>query len=618
MSQTNLKRRRTVIKASCTRIKSYVESISDITPDVIANLTERKEKLSEFWSEYNRIQCELETLDENEGDDRGIFEDMFFDLTATIRRTISNFESRNVGIPLPSIVSPNSEGSSVEMSHVRLPKLNLPKFSGKYEDWFPFHDMFNSMIHNNSALNESQKFQYLKTSVTGDAADIIRSLELTNENYRVTWGLLTQRYDNKRTIVQLHVRALFELPSTSKENAIELRRIADSALKHIHALKALQCPINHWDTILIHLLVSKLDTITIREWQTSLTGTDLPTFEQFVKFLNHRCQTLESVGRSGGALQPANKRLTHIATVNSQCTYCGGNHPVYHCQKFAKLTVPQRFAEVRKRKLCVNCLRSTKHTANKCHSGVCKICSGKHNSLLHFASNNDDHSEQNKTDNESAQLSSEATAVTAHSSMSTNYGSVLLSTAVVFIKDSNGNKQTCHVLLDSGSQANFMTRSCAERLRLKSYPSTVMISGINGTTSNTSRTARVELYSRFNKFSSSIDCVLSDHITDSLPSIPVDQSRVHITHNVRLADPDFHRCSDIDLLIGAELFWQLICVGQIKACRSHPTLQKTHLGWIMAGRLNNYKHNLINNQSIKGFYTSITNVELHDSLTQFW
>lgn len=79
-----------------------------------------------------------------------------------------------------------------------------------------------------------------------------------------------------------------------------------------------------------------------------------------------------------------------------------------------------------------------------------------------------------------------------------------------------------------------------------------------------------------------------------------------------MADPQFHVSSDIDLLIGAGLFWDLLCVGQIKS-QNHPTLQKTQLGWIVAGRLGNSAQS---SSRLHSFHASITNV--HDQLNRFW
>jgi len=80
--------------------------------------------------EYNEVQLRLESLDEAEGCDRDDFEEMFYALSAKIHELIS----------LPplqtSIFSPFSSSArdSDRGMYVRLPKLNLSTFSGKYDE----------------------------------------------------------------------------------------------------------------------------------------------------------------------------------------------------------------------------------------------------------------------------------------------------------------------------------------------------------------------------------------------------------------------------------------------------------------------------------------------------
>ena len=64
-----LKRQRTTIKAACTHIKTYVESIAAITLSIVTHLDERRAKLEHYWAEYNDVQFRLESLDESEGCD---------------------------------------------------------------------------------------------------------------------------------------------------------------------------------------------------------------------------------------------------------------------------------------------------------------------------------------------------------------------------------------------------------------------------------------------------------------------------------------------------------------------------------------------------------------------
>lgn len=68
-----------------------------------------------------------------------------------------------------------------------------------------------------------QRLQYLRGCLSGDALDIVSSLEISELNYDVAWRLLKERYDNKRVTVNAHVKAIVELPAMNKENVSELR-----------------------------------------------------------------------------------------------------------------------------------------------------------------------------------------------------------------------------------------------------------------------------------------------------------------------------------------------------------------------------------------------------------
>jgi len=87
---------------------------------------------------------------------------------------------------------------------------------------------------------------------------------------------------------------------------------------------------------------------------------------------------------------------------------------------------------------------------------------------------------------------------------------------------------------------------------------------------------------------------------------------LEVPSNIRLADPEFSVPREIDLLIGAEKFWDLICVGQIKLGRNKPTLQKSTLGWIIAGTIGHRKET--------GQTRSNLSIEqqLSDTVNRFW
>jgi len=254
-----LKRQRATIKASCTHIRTYIESIAAISSSIVAQLEEWKAKLELYWAEYNDVQSRLESLDESEGCDRDGFEEA---LSGRICEPISLSPTLRASIFFPSSSNVRESDSSTD---IRLSKLNLLTFSGKYDEWFPFFDIFNLVIHSNTSLSNTQRFQYLRASLIGDTSAVISSLELSDANYDVAWTILRERYDNKRVIVQTHISAIFDLPTMTRENEFELRRLSDTATKHLHTLQALKRPTTHWDDLLVHLLTSKLDSLTLRE-----------------------------------------------------------------------------------------------------------------------------------------------------------------------------------------------------------------------------------------------------------------------------------------------------------------------------------------------------------------
>ena len=189
-------------------------------------------------------------------------------------------------------VRDHTSNSNRRFPRVKYPDLKIPTFSGSFDTWLSFYDSFNSMIHNDPDLPTIQKFHYLKGCVTGDAANIISSLETTTENYKVAWDLLKNRDDNKKFIIDSHVKALFEMPYLSKEFSI--RALYDKTQKHIRALRALSVEVDKWDAIIIHLIKSKLNNYIIEKWEESTCNVEKPTLQDILNFLERRSQIEET------------------------------------------------------------------------------------------------------------------------------------------------------------------------------------------------------------------------------------------------------------------------------------------------------------------------------------
>lgn len=117
-------------------------------------------------------------------------------------------------------------------NNVNLPKLELLKFNGNIFSWCEFWDSFVSLIHNNTALQPIDKFNYLKVQLEGDARAVISGLELTNANYDVAVNMLLDRYGNLNLLVDAHYSQLREIP-VSTNNTYKLRTTVDLIEKHL-------------------------------------------------------------------------------------------------------------------------------------------------------------------------------------------------------------------------------------------------------------------------------------------------------------------------------------------------------------------------------------------------
>lgn len=306
LSLNEARNKRKTIKSSATRIRSFIETADSTKFD----LTERMKKLSILWNQYDEVQTRIEALDYENPDDkdenvlhkqhtdeRASFENPYFNLVLRYESTLHSIEVRE-GHENAEVQNSGTEPqprNNYMVSQLRLSKIELPSFSGKVEDWYSFYDTFEKLINANSGLSAIQKFHYLRSSLKCEAAEVIKAFEITTENYREAWELLIERYDNRRRIVQGHVKALFVLPSMTKENHSQLRILLDGVCKHLRALKALERPTDSWDDLIVHLITSKLDSITKKEWETSRLDSLVPTFKQLKDFLLQRCLALEAI-----------------------------------------------------------------------------------------------------------------------------------------------------------------------------------------------------------------------------------------------------------------------------------------------------------------------------------
>lgn len=177
-----LKAKRASVKTQCTRTRNAIDAIDPQEID-IAYVKQRKQRFAEHWNQFNDIQAQIHELLELAEDLDGIdkadlqaeqeeecinFEESYFRIASKIERLLATtqIEAANAN---------GNEGYVRDINQIHLPKISIPKFTGNYEDWYPFYNTFESMIHLNPKLTNIQRFHYLISSLEADAAHVIES-----------------------------------------------------------------------------------------------------------------------------------------------------------------------------------------------------------------------------------------------------------------------------------------------------------------------------------------------------------------------------------------------------------------------------------------------------------
>jgi len=93
--------------------------------------------------------------------------------------------------------STHSDNSSLSLRH--LPAIQLPPFSGKFEEWESFRDRFTLLIIQNKKLSDFNRMHFLASNLTGRARDTIASFTVTADNFEIAWKALAARFENKST-----------------------------------------------------------------------------------------------------------------------------------------------------------------------------------------------------------------------------------------------------------------------------------------------------------------------------------------------------------------------------------------------------------------------------------
>ncbi|XP_058816608.1 uncharacterized protein LOC131679875 [Topomyia yanbarensis] len=591
---------------TCNRARDALERmhkfIDSFEPSRLAEAQLRLARLDQIYTTYQDSSSALEILTdgivtEYEMDlqkDLEEFENDFFALQAWLKTHCSSQAER-----LPDTTPGTTCGT------LRLPSISVPEFNGDIDKWYSFYDTFRSLIHNNPELSDIQKFHYFKASLKGTAAKLIDDITLCADNYTVALKIITDRFEHPKVLIKSHLNALFAIQKVQTESAQSLSNLLDDFQKNIGVLNKLGEPTSDWSSLLVHMLTSRLDPATKREWERTTDPKSMPKFEELVYFLqNHilQLQSLEVDFQRNAKSQTTRATYATTSSSNRSCSLCSGNHSLFYCGKFKALTVPERINVVSSKGLCANCI-SERHHPNQCKQRSCRVCGKKHNSLLHRSSPHNakgtstlsnqqeptNISQSLEAPNESAHSRSLQIPSTSQSSFVTSRSNrspqvqVFLSTALVKVVGPKGNIAVARVLLDNASQPNLMTERFRQILNLRKSSASTELYGVGAERKVVAFSTVATVCSRFNNYRAVLEFLVLPKVTTDLPTSSVDTTGWIIPDHIQLADPTFATSGAIDMVIGSEVFFDLLRRGHMRIDDDKPTLHNSVFGWLVAG-----------------------------------
>ncbi|XP_070142323.1 uncharacterized protein [Drosophila kikkawai] len=384
----------------------------------------------------------------------------------------------------------------------RLPPVDTEGFAGDYLRWPTFRDLFTAIYIHNSRLTPVEKLFDLLSKTSGDAHAIVSKAPLTNEGFISALQSLTDRFENRRLLVNSQLKILLNIQAVPQESGAALKELQGTVQSCLTALEMSSIQTEAWDCLLVYMVSLKLPKITLSMWEQFIHNkAEIPTWSELDAFLTERHRTLEAIddirpsssgqfpSRPTAASAPMRRLNSYEARVAPSprgCDLCSReNHPIRLCPSFLEMDVDGRSDYIRSKQFCLNCF-ARGHQQRDCTSAhSCFTCRSRHHTLLH-------------RDNPSATAPSPTApprprpapiprgtdASQDHTDVQVCFASgsraVLLGTALINICHLGRDFQA-RALIDSGSEATFFTERLFNRISPPFKPVQTRVSGLNET-----------------------------------------------------------------------------------------------------------------------------------------
>ena len=403
-----------------------------------------------------------------------------------------------------------------------------------------------------------------------------------------------------------------------KQTGTDLRRLVDNTRSHIGSLK--QTGSYTLETFLTSLVYNHLPFKLRTSWDlhTNKSKTIAPV-EELLDYLCEHAYSLSDNQPTLHKAEPTEKKparavekrtnnykrsnvhvVTPSPTYKWDCALCKTEkHPIFLCPKWQAYTVPQRLTHIQQKNLCHNCL-AVGHAAESCKSHYkCRECQQSHHTTIH-------------------QSSSVATPI--NSVVSSQVPDALMMTAQVLLTGPRGVKTQARALIDPGAGISLVSSKIAQALNLPLTKTNLQFSGVQGTPCKSAKhITQLSLSSLQGSQAVTVRAAVVSTVTNNIPTqeiAPVDDLP-HLT-GLGLADPSFHIPGRIDILLGADVYPQIMVKEpMVTGAVADPAAQQTIFGWAIVGPVRS-KGSYVHPVPTHAALVQAPSVDLDIMLSRFW
>ena len=507
----------------------------------------------------------------------------------------------------------------------KLPTIEVPTFHGDVMKWATFWAAFQSAVGNRDSLSDTTKLIYLRkaikdpetqTLLTDPREDVDLYPEIVKE--------LHARFDRTKEVHRNLVQRLLQFTSI-KETRADIRRLMDTLKSTLSSLKrtGTYC-LDTFLTSLVYLLLPvKMQTL----WeQYTKKSKKVTVVQDLIQHFSEHAETLPSTQlthqpsakqehsekkqhkRQEQSSYKGQKASVHVVTPSPSykwdCALCKTEkHPLFVCPKWLTFTIDQRLSHVREKNLCSNCLAVGHSTANCRSTYRCRDCNSNHHTTIY-------------------QATMPSTPIHSSSGATSQVPDALMMTAQVMISGPGGHQVSARALIDSGAGMSLVSHRVSQLLNLPLTRNHLQFSGVQGTPCKPSRHI-----THFNISPMQADLPKVLVKAAVVPTVTVDLPTRELTQvkdlphlsDLQLADPNFHSPGRIDILLGADVYLQLMLqTPVVTGGKNDPGALKTIFGWAIMGPVK------ASNDTVQSIPTHVSQIQcteeehLDDQMCKFW